>query len=163
MLRCVPRVADRALLPFEIERAVKRTIDEGLRLEWRAALNADLRAASQDLFADQQMEVLRRYQLTAADPRERRLCELAQGLYARDGGRPGLYDQAFDALVHELRRNNVEHLTAETRRVHGPDQARQLRVVLEIACESPVIEPARNRRQESVESLLDRPLETPIR
>lgn len=127
VLKYACREADWDQVPEALSRAIRCEVEGGLGRKWaksiQNALNSD-----RDMFDfEHSIRVLSRFEQNHPTPMQRRFCEVARGLSARDGNDDYLYERTVVEVCRQTARSNIEHVAAQVRINTNPWQATQVR------------------------------------
>lgn len=150
VLRFASREADWPRLADAMSCAVRLTVENGIDPKWGASLKASLASASDSLFPDESLDqVFSDFGRMNPTSIGRQVCEVAQGLYARDGNAHSLYDRALIEVCRQRIAPNIEHVTAAVYRRHDLHQSRQVFERLNLESKKCRFEPRQPRQRRS--------------
>ncbi len=164
VLRYVCRKADAERVPEAITRAVQAELGAGIGKGWSASFKAELETAHRDLFrSESQGVVITEFEQKCGSSAERKLCDTARGVLARDGARADLFDHTLGEVFRSTISAGIEHACAMVRREHGQKEAGEVRARLAAASKACKVEEVPKRRRgkdtkEAAADLLNRPL-----
>jgi hypothetical protein len=159
-LKYVSREADWERVPVAMSNAIRAEVEAGLGSKWTTSFKEALLAAGDDLFDfDRNPRVFNEFERNNPTPMQRRFCEVARGLYARDATSDQLFERSVGELCRQVAKSNIEHVAAQVREVHGSWEAKQTRERLWDLSKQCLFEPKKPRRrrtkQEGVLDLLN--------
>lgn len=118
VLRLAYRDEDIELMPQAITSAANSAVQEGLRKPCAKSFKESLEQAAPDLFGiEHQAEVIQLYRASGQSPVERKLCEVALGLHAKDGAAPDIFEAALRQCVKANATDNIELIKAHVRKI----------------------------------------------
>ncbi|MDB5855086.1 MAG: hypothetical protein JWR22_3127 [Herminiimonas sp.] len=157
VLKYVSREADWERLPQAMSLAIRAGVESGLGKKWASAFKDGLASAGDDMFGfDRQARVFNEFERSNPTPMERRFCEVARGIYARDGSSDQLFERALGEICRQVTKTNIEHVTSQVRNRHGSWVAMQVHERLSDLSTQCLFEPKKpSRRRTKQEGVLD--------
>lgn len=160
VLKYVSREADWERLPDAISVAVRTDIEVGLSKKWATSFKEGLLLAGDDLFNfDRITRVLNDFERNNPTPLQRSFCEVARGLYMREGNADQLFERTIGELCRIVAKKNIESVAAQVKEHHGKWVANQVRQRLWDYSQHCLFEPRKPRQRrtkhEGVLALLD--------
>jgi hypothetical protein len=164
----VTREADWQRVPEAMSNAIRSGVEAGLSPKWGASFKAALLSAGEDMFDfDRKARIFNEFERNNPTPMQRRFCEIARGLHARDGSEDKLYERTIVEVCRQVAKANIEHVAAQVREEHGFWVATQIRERLWDLSKQCQFEPkkprAKRTKQEGVLDLLNFKIEIKIK
>jgi hypothetical protein len=163
VLKYISRDADVSRVPGAIENAMRTAVRNGLEPKWANAFKTALMSAGDDFFGHDRLgRVFDTFERNNPTPLQRRICEIARALHARDIDTKSLYERSVAEACRQEVNRNIFHIEAQVREVHGPSEAGQVRRKLieqSAKCDFENILSKRPRSKKiSIDELLDQPI-----